>query len=75
MQKFIVSLSSASILAGVPLCPIAQAASPDPARDAGPDDAPSEKSDIIVTGLKHDEGQARITEGGALGAKTLLDTP
>ncbi|MGK2910685.1 MAG: hypothetical protein ACSLE1_12930, partial [Sphingobium sp.] len=63
MHKFIISLLSASTVAGVPLCPVAHAASPDPGRDAAPSDTPSEKSDIIVTGLKHDDGQARITEG------------
>jgi iron complex outermembrane receptor protein len=32
-------------------------------------------SDIIVTGLKDDEGQAKVADSGALGAKSLLDTP
>ena len=31
--------------------------------------------DIVVTGLRNDDGQHRVTANGALGAKTLLDTP
>lgn len=31
--------------------------------------------DIVVTGLRPDEGQNAITDAGALGAKPLLDTP
>lgn len=33
------------------------------------------KADIIVNGLRVDEGQNRVTGNGASGAKTLLDTP
>lgn len=76
MQKFIVSLVSASILAGVPLCPVSRAmAVSDPAQDGAANETQDEDSDILVTGVKPDDGQGRITQGGALGTKTLLDTP
>lgn len=75
MCTFVGSLLSASILAGVSLCPVAHALSLDPPQEVNPRDAQEEKSDIVVTGLKSDDGQGRVTEGGALGPKTLLDTP
>jgi iron complex outermembrane receptor protein len=33
------------------------------------------KSEIIVTGVTADDGQIKVTDNGAMGAKTLLDTP
>ncbi len=83
MRKSILFLSALP-LANLPLCPAARAA---PAQDTAPKqgaalkqdtglkDARTDKSDILVTGLKPDDGQGRITEGGAMGAKSLLDTP
>lgn len=46
-----------------------------------PDDADTDQNeqenrrDIFVTGLREDEGQNHTVSNGALGAKTLLDTP
>lgn len=34
-----------------------------------------DKRDIIVTGVRTDDGQARVASTGAMGDKTLLDTP
>ena len=40
-----------------------------------PSDVQETRGDIIVTGLREDAGQNKVTASGALGAKTLLDTP
>ena len=51
------------------------------ANDARPTDsktgkAPAaEQNEVIVTGLRTDDGQNRVASNGALGARTLLDTP
>jgi iron complex outermembrane receptor protein len=46
------------------------------AREADPsENARRADAEIIVTGLRPDEGQNKVSKGGALGAKALLDTP
>ncbi|WDF71344.1 TonB-dependent siderophore receptor [Novosphingobium sp. KACC 22771] len=72
MHKLVLSLLSATMLSGVGLCPAVSAAEADTADNAALNDA---NTTIIVTGLKPDEGQSQVSQGGALGAKTLLDTP
>ena len=68
--KLIRSLLSATMLTGVAVDPAALAREADLSEDARRADA-----EIIVTGLRPDEGQNQVSQGGALGAKTLLDTP
>ncbi|ODU81236.1 MAG: TonB-dependent receptor [Novosphingobium sp. SCN 63-17] len=70
MRKLVRSLLACTMLTGAAACSGASAREADPTEDAGHSDA-----EIIVTGLKPDEGQNKVSQGGALGAKALLDTP
>ncbi|MGN7999741.1 TonB-dependent siderophore receptor [Sphingomonas sp. 22176] len=69
-HKFFLSFLSAMMLTGGAACPAASAQEVGQIADKRRADG-----DIIVTGLKPDEGQNRIGENGAMGAKALLDTP
>jgi iron complex outermembrane receptor protein len=63
-------LISASAIAGLLTAGAAYAAD-----EEIPADTDRPASDIIVTGIVPDAGQNLVTESGALGNKTLLDTP
>ncbi|SER83169.1 TonB-dependent siderophore receptor [Sphingobium sp. YR768] len=71
-HKLVLSLLSATTMTGMAACPAVFVTKADAAEDAARPDA---NEAIIVTGLKPDEGQNRVSQGGALGAKALLDTP
>ncbi|AOF95958.1 tonB-dependent Receptor Plug domain protein [Sphingobium sp. RAC03] len=71
-HKLVLSLLSATTMTGMAACPAVFATQAHAAEDAARPDA---NEAIIVTGLKPDEGQNRVSQGGALGAKALLDTP
>jgi iron complex outermembrane receptor protein len=63
------------LLAAAPIWPMLHAA-PAIAADAIEAGNPeADNSDIIVTGLRDDEGQNAVASNGALGGKPLLDTP
>jgi len=68
--KFVRSLLCVTMLTKVAVGSAASAREADPSENARRADA-----EIIVTGLKSDEGQNKVSEGGALGSKALLDTP
>lgn len=68
MNKIVAFLLSSTILPHA-----AFASEQKPEREAG--DPASARSEIIVTGLKSDEGQDRTVANGALGDKSILDTP
>ncbi len=63
-------LIGVSAIAGLMTAHAARAAS-----DESPADTDKTASDIIVTGIAPDQGQNIATSSGALGNKTLLDTP
>lgn len=67
-QRSFLPILSTTILAGLIATPAHAAQSID-AADA------KDKPDIIVSGVRANEGQNQETEGGALGRKSLLDTP
>lgn len=56
-HKLVLSLSSATMLAGMAVYPVALAAEAHAAEEAGRPDA---SDAIIVTGLKPDEGQNKV---------------
>ncbi|RZF64008.1 TonB-dependent siderophore receptor [Sphingomonas populi] len=60
------------------LVSVAVIATPLTAHAAEDDDTSAAKpvpSDIVVTGVQSGEGQAEVAQGGALGTRSLLDTP
>ncbi len=71
MRRIALSFLSTSILAGLAWCPPALAEQVD---DRSAEAKPA-KADIIVTGLREEEGQNQSSSSGALGSKSLLDTP
>ncbi|WP_157219808.1 TonB-dependent siderophore receptor [Flavisphingomonas formosensis] len=71
MYRRVLKFVPASMVAGLIICPSAAMAY-DAADASAEEDG---RADIIVTGLTPDKGQNRSTANGALGAKTLLDTP
>jgi iron complex outermembrane receptor protein len=72
MQKFILPfLSTSTLLALMTGISAYAAESTASAEEAAPD----AKQTILVNGQREDEGQIRVTGNGAMGSKTLLDTP
>ncbi|NKJ44984.1 TonB-dependent siderophore receptor [Novosphingobium sp. SG720] len=69
-HKFFLPFLSATMLTGGAACSVASAQEVEQAADKRRVD-----EEIIVAGLKPDEGQNRIGENGAMGSKVLLDTP
>jgi iron complex outermembrane receptor protein len=69
-RKFVRSLLCVTVLTKIAVGSAASAREADSSEGARRADA-----EIIVTGLRPDEGQNKVSEGGALGAKALLDTP
>ena len=72
MRRAIHSLLSTTVLAGLMLSPPALAAEAD---DGTADEQKTDRVDIIVNGLRAGEGQNQAADSGALGSKSLLDTP
>ncbi|WP_237714104.1 TonB-dependent siderophore receptor [Novosphingobium sp. Rr 2-17] len=63
------------MLTGLALCPAAYAAEDETKEKVDTTTAERDKVDILVTGLRPDDGQNQRADNGALGVKTLLDTP
>jgi iron complex outermembrane receptor protein len=69
-RKFVRSLLCVTMLTKVVVGSAVSAREADPSENARRADA-----EIIVTGLRPDEGQHKVSKGSALGSKALLDTP
>ncbi|NIJ38497.1 iron complex outermembrane receptor protein [Sphingopyxis panaciterrae] len=71
------SAAVAALLCGAPLLHAAESVLADSAADTADagDAAEQRRSDIVVTGLHQGEGQNKEADNGALGSKSLLDTP
>jgi iron complex outermembrane receptor protein len=72
MQRAVLSLLYTTMLAGLALSAPAFAADAD---ETANEAQRSDKADIVVNGLREDEGQNQSADGGALGRKLLIDTP